>query len=258
MWDTMNVAASLMPGGKNWLPGITDKAAIRFSWLRIYFVEIGGRSEARHGKMTTFVRESRMPHRVPRPTKFGHVVFATRRYQAMLQWYKTVFDARVQFEDAVATFLTFDDEHHRFLIANLDVALPGTTEIDRQGLVGIAHIAYTLSSLADLASHYMRLKQEGILPFWVIHHGFTISMYYGDPYCNDIEFQVDLFDTPEGATRYMRSGALETNPIGVEIDPEEFVRRIRAGTPSADFRERPAGQMSPPRSSRTDPPMRVA
>jgi catechol 2,3-dioxygenase-like lactoylglutathione lyase family enzyme len=197
-----------------------------------------------------------MERGIPRPTKFAHVVFATRRYQAMLHWYVTVFDARVQYQDAVATFLTFDDEHHRFLIANLDVTVPGQGSPDREGLVGVAHLAYSLADMRDLADHYVRLKSEGVFPFLVIHHGFTISMYYGDPDCNDIEFQVDLFDTPEAATQFMQSGALAANPIGVELDPDEFVRKVRAGVPHSHFVAQPSGPASPPRSSRTDPPIR--
>ena len=197
-----------------------------------------------------------MTRRIPRPTKFAHVVFVTRRYREMLRWYETVFDARVQFQDGAATFLTFDKEHHRFVIADLDAVLPGEGGKDRTGLIGVGHLAYSFADLSDLADHYERLKAAGIFPFWVIHHGLTMSMYYGDPDSNDIEFQVDLFDSFEATTRYMQSGALVENPIGVEVDAEEFVARIRAGTPHAAFISRPTGSVSSVRSSRTDPPIR--
>jgi catechol-2,3-dioxygenase len=183
-------------------------------------------------------------------------VFATRRYPEMLRWYQTVFDARVQIRSGAATFLAFDDEHHRFMIADLDAVIPGEGGKDRAGLIGVSHLAYSFACLRDLADHYERLKAAGILPFWVIHHGFTMSMYYGDPDCNDIEFQVDLFDGFEATTRYMQSGALAENPIGVEVDAEEFVARIRAGTPHEAFVSQPPGPVSPVRSSRTDPPIR--
>jgi hypothetical protein len=120
----------------------------------------------------------------------------------------TVFGARAQYQDAAATFLTFDDEHHRFLIANLDVIAPSQGGPDREGLVGVAHLAYSLADLQDLADHYLCLKREGIFPFWVIHHGFTISMYYGDPDCNDIE-RVD-----DGQMRSSRTNSTRRPRVG--------------------------------------------
>ncbi len=48
-----------------------------------------------------------------KPSKLAHVVYMTRRYEEMLAWYKTVFEARVQYENPAFAFLTYDDEHHR-------------------------------------------------------------------------------------------------------------------------------------------------
>jgi catechol 2,3-dioxygenase-like lactoylglutathione lyase family enzyme len=31
-----------------------------------------------------------------RPAKFVHVVYRTRRFEEMIRWYETVFDAKVQ------------------------------------------------------------------------------------------------------------------------------------------------------------------
>ena len=56
-----------------------------------------------------------------RPTKFAHVVYRTRRFNEMLAWYQTVFGARVQHQNPVMAFMTYDDEHHRF--ADLDAVV---------------------------------------------------------------------------------------------------------------------------------------
>ncbi len=61
---------------------------------------------------------------IPVPVKLAHVVFRTGRYDEMRAWYRTVLNARVQFEDAFLTFPTYDDEHHRIAIGNL----PGAEE----------------------------------------------------------------------------------------------------------------------------------
>ena len=68
-----------------------------------------------------------------RPAKFVHVVYRTRRFEQMLRWYQMVFDAKVQHQNPVMAFLTYDDEHHRFAFVNLDVVQPEGTEKDRRG-----------------------------------------------------------------------------------------------------------------------------
>ena len=47
-----------------------------------------------------------------RPEKYVHVVYRTRRFEQMLKWYQTVFDAKVQHYDPAIAFVTYDDEHH--------------------------------------------------------------------------------------------------------------------------------------------------
>ena len=83
--------------------------------------------------------------------------------------------------------------------------------------------------------NYTRLKSNGILPYWCIHHGLTISMYYADPDGNQIEFQVDCFRSTEESNAYIRDPAFGINPVGVEFDPEDWLAKARAGTPLSDF-----------------------
>lgn len=170
-----------------------------------------------------------------RPSKFVHVVYRTRRFEAMLRWYQTVFDARVQHRDAALAFLTYDDEHHRFAFANLDVLQPGGTEMDRHGVIGVDHVAYTYSSLGELLENYAQLAAQGIEPYWCIHHGITVSMYYADPDGNQMEFQVDSFGSNEQANAFMAGPHFAANPIGVEFDPHEWLARLRAGIPASQF-----------------------
>jgi catechol-2,3-dioxygenase len=173
-----------------------------------------------------------------RPHKFAHVVYRTRRFDEMLEWYQFVFGARVQYENPALAFLTYDDEHHRFAIANLDVLQPDGKETERRGLVGVDHVAYTYASLEDLFENYEQLKARGIEPYWCVHHGMTISMYYADPDGNQMEFQVDVFEDSKEAGDYMRGPITEANPVGVEYDPEDWLARLRAGTPASEFLER--------------------
>jgi len=153
----------------------------------------------------------------------------------MLDWYKAVFDAEVQYENPALAFLTYDDEHHRFAFANLDVLKPDVKEIDKEGLIGVDHLAYTYSSIDDLLDNYAQLKAQGITPYWCVHHGITVSMYYADPDNNQMEFQVDCFDSSEKANAFMSGPEFVANPIGVEYDPENWLAEKRDGVPLSSF-----------------------
>ena len=172
-----------------------------------------------------------------RPQKFAHVVYRTRRFAEMLEWYQLVFDAEVQAQNPAMAFLTYDGEHHRFAMIDLDVVRPEETETDRdkKGLVGVDHVAYTYGCLDDLLETYERLREKGVTPYWCVHHGITASMYYSDPDGNQMEFQVDCFETGDDAVDYMKGPLFEANPVGVEYDPDDWLKRTRAGAPVSEL-----------------------
>jgi catechol-2,3-dioxygenase len=172
-----------------------------------------------------------------RPVKFAHVVYQTRRYDEMIAWYKAVFEAEVVHQDPALAFLTYDDEHHRFAFANLDMLNPeGGSE---RGEIGVNHVAYTYGDVGALLDTYARLRDAGIRPYWSIHHGITLSNYYCDPDGNRMEFQVDA------DLDFMASDAFAANPIGIEVDMEALLARHRAGANPLDLVARPEGPMSP-------------
>ena len=168
-----------------------------------------------------------------RPARFVHVVYRTRRFEQMVQWYETVFDAKVRYQNPVLAFLSYDDEHHRIAMINMAIVHPDATE-DRRGVIGVDHVAYTYDSVNDLFENYAQLKDKGIRPYWCIHHGVTMSMYYADPDGNQMELQVDACATAEEANAYMDSPHFAANPIGVEYDPDEILTRLRSGTPGSE------------------------
>jgi catechol 2,3-dioxygenase-like lactoylglutathione lyase family enzyme len=187
---------------------------------------------------------------VMRPEKFVHVVYRTRRFEEMLAWYRTVFDAKVQYQNPALAFLTYDDEHHRFAFANLDVLAPDGPKEERRGAIGVDHVAYTYASLSDLLDNYSQLKAEGIAPYWCVHHGITVSMYYADPDGNQMEFQVDACPTVEAANDFMHGPRFTTNPIGVEYNPDAWIAEIEAGAAVESFMARKGDlPISPPRGA---------
>lgn len=179
-----------------------------------------------------------------KPVKFAHVVYMTRKFDEMIAWYRNVFEADLVYENPALAFLTYDDEHHRFAFANLDVLKPGTPSADDRGEIGVNHVAYTYATAGDLLETYARLKSAGIQPYWPVHHGTTMSLYYSDPDGNRMEFQVDV-GTVQEATALMRTPAFAANPVGVMFDPDALLNRWEAGENEAALLAMPIGPPSP-------------
>lgn len=178
-----------------------------------------------------------------KPVKFAHVVYNTRRFDEMISWYQKVFEADVVYQNPSLAFLTYDDEHHRFAFANLDVLKPASDGVGDRGEIGVNHVAYTYANIGVLLDTYARLKEEGIRPYWPVHHGLTLSFYYKDPDGNRMEFQVDCCSVEE-ANAYMRSEAFAANPVGNKIDPEALLSQYRNGIPLETLIIPPAGPAS--------------
>jgi catechol-2,3-dioxygenase len=172
----------------------------------------------------------------------------TRRFEQMLSWYETVFEAKVQYQNPAFAFLTYDDEHHRFAFANMTVMNPDGVETDAVAKVGVNHVGYTYANIGELLETYDRLKRIGITPYWRVHHGLTLSVYYQDPDGNRMEFQVDCCANAEEAHAIMHSEAFAANPVGVEIDPDLLLEQYRSGVPVETLLAQPNGppSMIPP------------
>ena len=179
-----------------------------------------------------------------KPSKLAHVVYMTRRYEEMVKWYEAVFEAKVQYQNPAFAFLTYDDEHHRFAFANMSLLNPDGVEKDAASKVGVNHVGYTYANIGELLETYERLKEIGINPYWRVHHGVTLSVYYQDPDGNRMEFQVDCCANAEEAYKFMHSEAFAANPVGVDIDPEFLLSQYRNGVPMETLMVQPNGPPS--------------
>jgi len=183
------------------------------------------------------------------PSKLAHVVLRTGKFTTMVEFYKTFLGAKATYENEFLSFLTYDDEHHRIAIG----AVPGTGP-KIPNAAGLEHIAFSFNTLEDLTLAYQQRKAKGILPIWSVNHGPTTSIYYQDPDGNQLETQVDNFDTIEEANEMMGSKAFAENPVGVDFDPEELVRKLETGMDQrelkkrADIGPRGVGTIPPPPS----------
>ncbi|HEV2041564.1 MAG TPA: VOC family protein, partial [Casimicrobiaceae bacterium] len=160
----------------------------------------------------------------------------TSQFDALVRWYRTVLCAEVVFSDNSLAFLAYDDEHHRIAV----IHVPGLAA-QPHGICGVHHMAFTYASLKDLIDTHERLEREGITPVWCVNHGPTTSMYYADPDGNQVELQVDNYDTVEAAGEFFFTPDFAANPIGVDFDAAELARRFRAGEDEASIKRRPPG-----------------
>lgn len=181
------------------------------------------------------------------PQKLAHIVLRTAQFQEMVHFYKVFLGAEATYENEYLSFITYDDEHHRIAIATV----PGTSPKIKTSS-GLEHIAFTFNTLADLALAYRQRKAKGILPIWCINHGPTTSIYYQDPDGNQIETQVDNFDTAEEASEFMVSKSFQENPIGVDFDPEDLIEALKKGEDQKQIKKRkdigPRGMDSVPQA----------
>ncbi|HVQ40347.1 MAG TPA: VOC family protein [Pyrinomonadaceae bacterium] len=177
--------------------------------------------------------ESRSPGGSSRPAYISHYGIRARQYKDMIQWYQTVFSAKIQHENEFLAFMTFDEEHHRLVIFE-DAA----TVAKPENAAGVDHVGYGLASFADLVATYERLKAEGITPFLPINHMFTTSLYYHDPDGNDVELSVDNFPTKTECDAFVRGeemAEIGRPPFGYAFDPDELARLYHEGASADDL-----------------------
>ncbi len=162
---------------------------------------------------------------MPATPKFAHIVFQTSQPKEMVDWYNSVLDAHVVYEDDGLAFITFDDEHHRIAFIKAPVPLDRKTP----STASMHHAAYTFASIDDLLERYVQLREAGIRPAVCIAHGVTTSMYYRDPDANMVEMQIDRFAEPNQATAYMNGPEYAADSVGPAFDPEQLLEARRTG-----------------------------
>lgn len=159
--------------------------------------------------------------------RLAHIVFQTNQIQEMRDFYMTLLEAHVVFENEAMCFITYDDEHHRLAFMNV----PGGSAPRPLNSVGLMHSAFTFADLESLLENYQRLLTLGIEPVAPIQHGPTTSIYYRDPDRCLIELQIDNFQTAAEATTFMQSPEYSEDPLGPVFDPVRMRDALVAGVP---------------------------
>lgn len=185
----------------------------------------------------------RRPRPLIRPT-FHHTTFATLKLDEMVAFYEKIAGLEPVYYSPGGAWLTNDAANHRIaLLALPDLQAPE----DKGHTAGLHHTAFEYASFDQWVDNYVRLRDEGIVPFLNLDHGMTMSMYYQDPEGNGVEIQVDGFgDWSRGKEWMWASQEFGDNPIGVYFDPERLVEARAAGLEFQEIHRRArAGEYEP-------------
>ena len=166
--------------------------------------------------------------------QLGHFGLRTRNLPAAIEWYAKALNAHVQFQNELAAFMSFDEEHHRFVLWD-----DGETCEKPEDARGVDHIGFGCGGPAELANQYGRLKGLGIMPTLCVNHHFTSSLYYRDPDGNEVEITCDNKPTKADCVAFMKTpemaSAMQPPLFGEEFDPEELLRLRNKGASKEDM-----------------------
>jgi catechol-2,3-dioxygenase len=100
---------------------------------------------------------------------------------------------------------------------------------------GLHHFQFGVGSLRDLVTQHEHLTSAGLRPHRAANHGQATSYYYRDPDQNIVEFSCSNFATMDEEVAFMSGPVFAANPSGLELDPDRFAARYRAGDPERDL-----------------------
>jgi catechol-2,3-dioxygenase len=166
--------------------------------------------------------------------ELGHFGLRTADLPRAIDWYGRALGAQVRFRNEFAAFMSFDEEHHRFVLWD-----DGETGEKPENARGVDHIGMSCGRPTALADEYDRLKDLGILPTLCVNHHFTSSLYYRDPDGNELEITCDNMPTKADCAAFMATAemaeAMQPPLFGVEFDPEELSRLRKQGAPDVQL-----------------------
>ena len=163
-----------------------------------------------------------------RSLQLAHFGLRTRNLATAIEWYSRVLDAQVRFQNEAAAFMSFDDEHHRFVLWD-----DGDTGEKPENARGVDHVGFSCGGPSELADEYERLKGLGVTPAMSVNHHFTSSLYYCDPDGNEVEITCDNMPTKAACSEFMATpamaAAMQPPFFGSEFDPEKLLKLRKEG-----------------------------
>lgn len=161
------------------------------------------------------------------PPTLHHATFLTLKLDEMVRWYRLVAGLTPVHYSESAAWLSNDEANHRIaLIAHPAINRP----VDKPTSAGLHHTAFEYAGFDQWLDNYVRLRDNGIVPFMCLDHGITMSLYYADPEGNGVEIQFDTFGDWAVSKEWMWAAReFAENPIGEWFDPDQLVEARAQG-----------------------------
>ena len=134
-----------------------------------------------------------------RPERIGHAVIKVRDLDRSRKFYTEVLGMQVMKDvpEIRAVFLAnHGRDHHELALFEIG----STAEAPNPKAVGLAHLAFRLSSQEALKAAYEELKDKGVPVHFTVNHGITKSVYFEDP--DGYELEVYCDNDPAEYVRY--------------------------------------------------------
>jgi len=183
------------------------------------------------------------------PLRIGEVILKTARFEEMRDWYQMVVGLAPFFERKPPPGTTADalgrasDRRICFIRLALDypyaqvLGLFEVPEVTGKPAhePGLDHLQLRNANFDQLIERFELLRGVGIRPYRSANHGPGTSFYYHDPDGNRVELSGSNFATEREYLDYFASDSYRRNPSGIEIDPDDYAARFRAGVALAEL-----------------------
>ena len=164
-----------------------------------------------------------MMDRASRSPKLSHIAFDSADFEAARDWWKTLLDAQVFYEDDRLVMLSTSKRGCEVTIVNRP---PGREEGGPRPRTD--HVAFEYPTVTELGEAWRRLETAGVSPDVCIRHSATVSLYYEDPEDHRVELFAWAFSTPDEIADAM---SVPRDGFGEVFDPaEEFDPNPAEGT----------------------------
>jgi catechol-2,3-dioxygenase len=150
--------------------------------------------------------------------RLNHAVLYIRDAERSVDFYTRVLGFRIVHQYPGAAFLQAPDSDNDHDLGLFQVGMDAKASSAGRDSVGLYHLAWSVSTLADLAEHADRLRAAGSL-VGASDHTTTKALYAKDP--DGIEFEVSWFVPLDRVTEQMRA-ASGTKPLDLDAEIQQW------------------------------------
>jgi catechol-2,3-dioxygenase len=150
--------------------------------------------------------------------RLNHAVLFIRDVHRSVAFYRDVLGFRVIHQVGQNAFLRAPDSDNDHDLGLFQIGPDALDSPAGKGAVGLYHLAWSVSTLAELADYAARLREAGAL-VGASDHVTTKALYAKDP--DGLEFEVSWLVPLDRVTEQMRA-AVHTEPLDLDAEIEHW------------------------------------